>query len=147
MKSIIILLILTIYNASFCYSEDSLKNYSRFDKINCEPPEGFFVKGAYIIPFSPVFGTSFGINDTSYVKIHIINYQKTDTISIIYNGILFPGIYKVVWNGINYKDEEAESGMYYMSIYVKKESAILNIEYEYNAITLLPPYLKGLYKH
>lgn len=82
------------------------------DKI----PDGFFLEGAKVNPFSPVYYTNFGISDTCFLEIIIKkDSSQNQMVNKIYNKF-FPGYYRIEWNTRDTSGGEIETGSYVLKI-------------------------------
>jgi hypothetical protein len=98
MKSYIVYLILIFFVfPANCLSQngDSVSNnielISRDSLIN-----GYFLKPLNVLPFSPVIEPEFNLPDTSIVSIFFMDTLQTDTVWIIKEESILPGLYKIL---------------------------------------------------
>lgn len=145
-KIIIISIIINIMNSLSQIQIDSTqKGYLR--KIDNIVPRGYFLEPARVNPFGAVFGTKFGIPDTSWVKICVTKYDlnehaSKELICTIFNNYLNGGIYEVKWFLVNDLGEAVESGAYMLQIESNLFNKKKNLEIVFIGNTLLPFYLK-----
>jgi hypothetical protein len=126
MKNYIFIFILFFSSISFSQTNSVIK----LDRI---ADKGYYVEKRYPNPFSPVTYTDFNIPDSSNVIIYILecsnnenklNINPTDTVIIIYQGILNKGFYRCTWDLLDRNNIKVKSGCY--TEYIKAE-AVLDI--------------------
>ncbi len=105
-------------------------------------PNGYFLEGVKINPFSPVTYTFFGIADTCFLEIEIKNKNSKKIIDNKRFYRFIPGYYKIEWETKNTIENELEEGIYILKIIAKYEDLKMNIESSFEASTTILFYMK-----
>jgi hypothetical protein len=116
----------TILNLSQL-SNAQITNY-KIEKAVGSEIFGYYITMGDLHPFSPVRGTTFGIPDSSFVDVNIINDQSLDTINLFSNTMFGPGTYMILWDGRDSQGIVANHGIYYIELIAQsKSSSLLNM--------------------
>lgn len=96
------------------YKDNPTGNPVGIVNINSEVPDKYSLSQNYPNPFNPVTNLEFGIHDFGFVSLKIYDVNGRE-VSTLVNEQLYPGIYKVDFNGSNYT-----SGVYFYKLITGK---------------------------
>jgi len=78
-------------------------------------PTDFFLGKNYTNPFGPVYYNQLNVADTAWLKIKFYDV-KGEMKVLIYEGILYPAIYRIQWPMYDDNNKSLDSGVYTISV-------------------------------